>query len=71
MLQSIWEIPNKPVLIKFTDLEKNQLLNERGEELFNSNLPDSLYTKLSFRLKETPNDLSDYEIIELDKKDIS
>ncbi|MEE1059787.1 MAG: hypothetical protein U0K92_10490 [Treponema sp.] len=70
-LQSIWELPNKPVLIKFPDLEKNQLLNERGEELFNSNLPDSLYTKLSFRLKETPNDLSDYEIIELDKKDIS
>lgn len=71
MLQSIWEIPNKPVLIKFKDLEKNQLLNERGEEVFNSNLPDSLYTKLSFRLKETPNDLSDYEIIELDKKDIT
>lgn len=64
-LQSIWELPNKPVLIKFPYLEKNQLLDEKGVEVINNTLPDELLVKLSFRLKETPNDLSNYEVIEL------
>ena len=64
-LQSIWELPNKPVLIKFPYLEKNQLLDEKGGEVINYTLPDRFLVKLSFRLKETPNDLSNYEVIEL------
>lgn len=65
ILNPIWEITPNPILIQFDNLDRKDLLTERGEEVDDDGSSDDFLKPLSFRLKRELESLSDYKIITL------
>ncbi len=64
ILQTIWQIPSCPIIIKFEGLDREQLLFENGKKI-DPVFTDDFFEGANFRLKNDFDSLSDYKIIKL------